>query len=60
MIDNDDDHTTCTLSEFIEAIELGPFLKKLQDTGVLSVDEVRNIEDRKDIFIVVENSIEID
>ena len=40
VIDNDDDHTTCTLSEFVEAKELGPFLKKLHDTGVLSVDEV--------------------
>ena len=62
MIDNDDDHTTCTLSEYIDAKELGPFLIKLQDIGVLSVDEVhlRNIEDREDIFIVVENSIEID
>ena len=60
MIDNDGDHTTCTLSEYIDAKELGSFLIKLHDTGVLSVDEVRNIEDRKDIFIVVENSIEID
>ena len=47
VIDNDDDHIICTLSEFIEAKALGPYLYKLHNTGVLSVDEVRNIEDRK-------------
>ena len=60
MIDNDDDYTICKLSKYIEAKGLGPFLEDLQKTGVLSVDEVRNIEDRKDIFFVVENPTEED
>ena len=50
MIDNDDDHTICALSKYIEAKALGPFLKDLHETGVLSVDEVCNKENRKDIF----------
>ena len=57
VIDNDDDHIICTLSEFIEARELGPFLYKLHHTGVLSVDKVRNLED---MFFVVENSTKKD
>ena len=50
VIDNDNDHTTCSLSEFIEAGNLAGFLKRLHETGVLSVDEVCNKENRKDIF----------
>ena len=60
MIDNDDDHTICALSKYIEAKALGPFLEDLHNTGVLSVDKVRNREDIKDIFFVVENSTEED
>ena len=60
VIDNDDDHIICVRSEYIEAKNLGPFLKDLDNTGVLSVDKVWNIEDRKDIFFVVENSMEKD
>ena len=60
VIDNDDDHIICARSEFIEAKALGPFLEDLHKTGVLSVDEVWNIEDRKDIFFVVENSTKED
>ncbi|XP_078314028.1 uncharacterized protein LOC111129527 [Crassostrea virginica] len=39
VIDNDNDHTTCSLSEFIEAGNLEGFIKDLHKTGVLSVDE---------------------
>ena len=60
MIDNDDDYTICARSDYIEALGLRPFLNDLHNSGVLSVDEVRNIKDRKDIFFVVENSTEED
>ena len=60
MIDNDDDHTICARSDFIEAGDLAGFLNHLHKTGVLSVDEVRNIKDIKYIFFVVENSTEED
>lgn len=44
VIDNDCDQTRCFISSYIEAGGLLSFVKDLQDTNFLSVDEKVNIK----------------